>query len=1053
MLKYFKFYVFMAAFGSIFSMLSAPITAHAQPFTAPTGLVSSLFGEKDDLELKDAINYEACFDYAEGMTITISPKCMFSKMPPIPAPVFRYKAEHTEPTAIVELTMEPGGGALKNEASIGGIPGQGGLSEIASGAAAGGAAGAAASALGGSRTKASPTSLYSHEGGVTRKAYFDAHVWGVGPLGLLDAGKGGVEEQGGGRMNALKSMICWLADASEYWTPVPMKASAHLAVISPAADAYLRYYLGDWGTRWYNKAGSAQVSATTASSFASGFGDNAAFGLAALGALVGHSMASGDEGEKCRAKASTERAVTQAGGVRDSVEENQDDLNELAPKATYLPAGFDQVSVGYDTCPLTGVGHYVDEQTGQLGFNNCDPQERIIRLNCGTGQAQFVNSAPGPVTATMNPYQNPCAGNFQTFAGDSYAYVRAPSCHNRLSGFRQDGKYLACNSGSSTFASCGGSLSGNAQMIPGHSSGAAGNQSAPFSLCVRPMGQKTVNHLDAYNESLGSGMTQVADDYAAGVGAADEAMGEHLAENEIECKSGGGNGLAGAAIGAGVGYAAGKGLEALGGQGAGGGLAGGVTGKVGEYFGNVKGKISGAIKGSATGQQFDKVSEGIQEKMDGIKDSATGKLSDLSEKTGISALGNPASKIGAIAAFDGSIGSMTNIAEEMGVMPEWLNTAVSMFNQDKIIPLFISEHNQNDWRSENPATKMARMTLMQNVPLASNVSMFSDNLANFNCGKVGVWGQLCPLRGFVETSGNNFPASGLAGWRAYHKALPKIPDRKRMKDKATLFNLDYPHQTACHEVGANPVKWESRNEQGGGILGNLFGGAASGLASIFSAGNADASLGSMFGEVSDKRAETGVFVYTYWKDTKCTWDVCTSPKAGIGLSDLANVPGLEALQGVSSKLNSLKSNLPGKEMLSGLPGVEALKGLPGANKVGGFAASWAQGKVPGGDFIWGGGGGGGTGEAATSGGGECHPPMLCASEGGDNSTLPVDGASHVPDWVTGGAGAPNTLSGSFSALQNMPGAESLNNMISGMSPASLPSLGNLGKILKFESKK
>lgn len=1048
MLKYFSFYSFMIAFGVLFSALTVPVGAHAQPFTPPTGLVSDLFsgfgdGQKEDLELKDAINYDACFDYSEGMSITLSPKCMFSKMPPIPAPVFRYKAEHTEPTVIVELTMDPGGGALKKESSLGNIMGQGALGAVAGGIATGDVGGALAGgaigALSGSRTKGSPTSI-STKSGMTRKAYFDGHVWGVGPLGLLDAGKGGVEEQGGGRMNALKSMICWLADASEFWTPVPMKASAHLAVISPAADPYLRYYLGDWGTKWYNKAGSAQVSATTASSFASGFGDNAAYGLAALGAVVGYGMASGDGDEKCRAKASTERAKQQAGGVRESAEANEDELQELAPKATYLPAGYDQVSTGYDTCPLTGVGHYVDEETGQIGFNNCDPQERIIRLNCGTGQGQFVSSAPGPVTTTMNPYQNPCAGNFQTFADDNYAYVRAPSCHNRLSGFKQDGKYLACNSGSTTFASCGGSLSGSGKMVPGHGSGAAGNQSGSFSLCLKPSGTKTVNHLDEYNQSLASGMTQVADDYARGVEAADEAMGQHLEDNEVVCKSDGGNGVMGAAIGAGVGYAAGKGIEALSGQG------GDLTGKAGEYFGDVKGKISGAIKGSELGEGFSKAAEGMQENFDKIKGNIQGKISDVTQGAGLGSLSNAASKAGAIAAFDGSLGSMSNIAETMGVMPEWLNTAVSMFNQEKIIPLFISEQHQNDWRSENPATKMARMSLMGNAALSGSFNKIYDNLADYNCGKVGVWGQLCPLRGFTEIS-TRFQASGLAGWRAYHKALPKIPDRKRMKDKATVFNLDYPHQSSCHEIGVNPSKWESRSEQGGGIIGRLFGGAASGLSNIFNAGNPDAGLGSMFGSPSDKRLETGAFVYTYWKDTKCTWDVCTSPNSGLSLSDLANVPGLEALQNVSSKLDALKSNLPGMETLQGLPGVEALKGLPGANKIGGFAGDWVKGKVPGGDFIWQ--DKGGEESAGDSGGGECLGPVVNCDEGG--------GSPYVPDYLGGSAAStldpPDTLNGSFSALKSIPGAEGLNNMISGMSPANIPSLGNLGKIIKFDNKK
>lgn len=1047
----FRILAIFAVAGLLAGVSGMPVSAKAQPFQAPTGLVSDLFGlgdgTKEDLELKDAINYDQCFDYSESMSITLSHKCMFSKMPPIPAPVFKYKAEHREPTAIVELTMEPGGGALKREKSLGNIVGQGAMGAV-SGGVEGAVAGAAAGVFGANRTKGSPTTLSHVGGGVTRKAYFDAHVWGVGPLGLLEAGKGGVEEQGGGRMNALKSMTCWLADASEYWTPVPFKASAHLGVIAPAADPYLRYYLGDWGTRWYNKAGSAQVSATSAKKYSSGFGDNAAFGLAAMGAMVGYAMASDDEGEKCQAKRSVDQARSKAGGVRQTAEVNQDKVKELAPRGTYLPAGYEQINAGYDTCPLTGVGHYVDEQTGQLGFNNCDPQERIIQMDCSTGQGRFVAAAPGPVTTTMDPYQNPCAGGGKTFADDPYVYVRAPSCHNRLSGYQEDGKYLACNSNSVSYASCGYSLSGTARMVPGHGSGAAGNKAGPFSLCLQPRGQKVVNHLDEFNESLGQGVTQAAEDYQRGVEAAGGALDEHLEEQQIECSdSGGGNGLMGAAVGGAAGFAAGSLLD-----GQGGGLPGGdLAGKAGEYFSDVKGKISGSIKGSAFGQKFNDIAGGMQDKFDSVKGGVTGRLGDITQGAGLGSLSSATSKIGAAVAFDGSLASMGNLAEAMGVMPEWLSGAAAMFNQDKIIPLYLSEQNQQDWRSENPATKMARMNLMQNVPLAGTATNFARNLANVNCGDVGVWGQLCPMRGFVETSGNSFPASGLAGWRAYHKALPKIPDRKRMKGKATVFNLDYPHQSACHPIGENPVKWESRSEQGGGILGKLFGGESKGLQGLFNKNNAGAGLGSIFGSPSDKRLETGTFVYTYWKDTKCTWDVCTSPNAGIGLSDLANVPGLEALQGVSGKLNSFKQNLPGMDALQNMDSLQALQNMPGANMVGGFASDWAQNNIPGGDYLWGGGGSAAGSEGA--GDGDCRPPMLCASEGGGPPA--PDGSPFVPDYLggsgEGGLTPPDSLNGSLSALESLPGAESLTNMMSSMSPASLPSLGNLGKILDFES--
>ena len=293
----------------------------------------------------------------------------------------------------------------------------------------------------------------------------------------------------------------------------------------------------------------------------------------------------------------------------------------------------------------------------------------------------------------------------------------------------------------------------------------------------------------------------------------------------------------------------------------------GISDSVGEVTEGISDSFGEVTEGIS--DSFGEVTEGISDSIGDITGDLEGTFGDLSGDIGLGSLSDVKSQASAILALDGSLGSVTNLAASFGVVPEWLNTAVSMFNQDTIMPLYISEDNREDWRSGDPFEKMARMSMMQSVPLANTAMGFSDNIANFSCGSVGVWGQKCPLRGFVETSGNNFPASGLAGWRAYHKALPKIPDRKRMKEgKPTVFNLDYPHQSACHEIGADPDVWETRSGGGGGIINQLFGGAASGLSSIFSAGNPDAGLGDMFGKVSDARAESGVFVYSYWKNTK-----------------------------------------------------------------------------------------------------------------------------------------------------------------------------------------
>ena len=1060
-------------------------TAHAQPLLPPEeggtlpegvdpsagGLVGELFGQKNDLELKDTINYEACFDYSESMSITFSPKCLFSKFPPVPAPVFRYKAKHTEPTAIVELTLEPGGGALKASAPVGDIVGQGSLQSLAGLTLGGGV---------GTKTYVGNTNPNMPTLGRIPSIYFDGHVWGVGPLGLLDAGKGGVEEQGGGRMNALKSMICWLADASEYWAPIPFKASGHLALISPAAEGYIRYFLGDWGNRWYNKAGSAQVSATTATSFVNGFGDVSAFGLAAVGALVGHAIASDDGAKKCEARAATDRAQQQANQARLAAEQSQPKLEQLAPKATYLPAGYDQVNAGYDTCPLTGSGHYVDEETNQVAFSNCDPQERIIQLDCQNNIGRFVPAAPGHVTAVMNPYENPCAtGAGQSFLLDPYTYIRAPSCKNRLSGFQQNGRFLACNDQSQTYASCGQRLTGRARLKDGHSAGETGTQEGAFELCLQPQGQKVVDHLGEHNAYLSNATVENAQAYARGVDVASKALDENLQQNNIQCTTEGKNsGVGGAAAGAAVGFGVAKGINYLKNNGTDiGGIFGGgegnseTTSRIGEGIQSVQksitkifGDIKVEIQSTTLVRGFNNATKSVSAEFGAIKGEVTGTLNDFTQDNGLGSLTSLTSDAGAILALNGSLSSITNFAEHFNLVPDWLGSAVLAFNQDRIIPLYLSEQDVGDWRDENPASKASRISALQKVPLAPDVSLFGKNLAGFNCGEVGSWGQLCPLRGFVETSGNKFPASALAGWRAYHKALPKVPDRKRMKDKPTRFNLDYPHQTACYDVGDDSDEWESRRDSaGGGLLGKVFGSSGSGISSIFDAGNAGASLGGLFGTVEDKRAATGVFVYTYWKDTKCSWDVCTSPLSGLGLGDLAGIPGLESLQGVADQVNNFKKNLPGADILKNSATFNTLKGLPGASVVGGFAKNKALGAIPGAGIVGsafgaagafdgsagesGGESGGGSGNSLGGGQAECQgvgPLLSCGNTGNSSGGTPP---SVVPDYLQN----PDTLNGSFGAISALPGSEALTDLISNLPPVSLPKLGNLGKILKFKN--
>lgn len=871
--------------------------------SAVTNPLSSIFGEKGDLELKDSINYPDCFEYKESMSITFHDECVEEYYPYV-FPVYKYKVEHTEPSVMIEAVFQPGGGVLQTESSLDSIPGQGGMA----GGFLGGQGMQGSQSYVGNQNPNMPTL------GRMPNVYFDAHVWGVGPLGFLEATKGGdspVNNLASGNADpttvtdampagpsfgdapvpglvgesdktALKSMICWLAEAENeedgYWLPDPTSASRHLEFLALAPELYVRARLANWGSTWFNQAGSAQVSATNAGSFVDSFGDHSSFLMAAAGAVIGYAMTKDDPAYTC----SAQQAVTQANAAAQEnqaiVAENQDALNEgLAREATYLPAGYNQESVGYDTCPLTGVGHYLDDNNN-IHYVNCDPQERVIKMNCSTGAAELIEDedAPGRVTEWLNPKTNPCAGRQgQRFGTDQHLYVRAPSCVNRLSSFKQGGKYLACDSQSTTYASCGRTLSGTGSMpFPPPLNGVrpSSRKSGGYSLCTAPSGSRTVNQLREYNEQLAATMNGTADGTAAGMAEAQNQIDNQVAQQGADCsKSGGNNGLLGAAAGAAAGYGLGELMGNMDGS------LGGITGAV--DFGPLQSSIGGFTDGIK--DQFSGVTDAVGGVTDGIGDAVNGTLGDITGGMGLGSLSNFTSSLGALTSLNASIGSMTNLATQLGIMPEALGAFISAFNQDKLIPLYVSEMDKENWRSESPGSKMARMASMNSVPLASSVVGFSKNLSQVNCGEVGVWGQLCPLRGMVETSGDNMPASGLAAWRAYHKALPKIPDRKRMIDRPTAFNLDYPHTSACYEVGEDPEAWESRrSDRGGGIFGGggsgLFGGLASGLDGIVSGVAGSTGLGSLFGQAEDSRLETGVFVYTYWRETECEWQVCST---------------------------------------------------------------------------------------------------------------------------------------------------------------------------------
>ena len=151
--------------------------------------------------------------------------------------------------------------------------------------------------------------------------------------------------------------------------------------------------------------------------------------------------------------------------------------------------------------------------------------------------------APGRVTEWLNPKTNPCAGRQgQRFGTDQHLYVRAPSCVNRLSSFKQGGKYLACDSQSTTYASCGRTLSGTGSMpFPPPLNGVrpSSRKSGGYSLCTAPSGSRTVNQLREYNEQLAATMNGTANGTAAGMAEAQNQIDNQVAQQGADCSKSG----------------------------------------------------------------------------------------------------------------------------------------------------------------------------------------------------------------------------------------------------------------------------------------------------------------------------------------------------------------------------------------------------------------------------------------------------------------------------------------------------------------------------------
>ena len=286
-----------------------------------------------------------------------------------------------------------------------------------------------------------------------------------------------------------------------------------------------------------------------------------------------------------------------------------------------------------------------------------------------------------------------------------------------------------------------------------------------------------------------------------------------------------------------------------------------------DTFSKFTSNIGSSISNSELGKTFSGMTSQIggvlgSDGMVGGVTSALGKAGDLAS------LGNVNSATGALTSLNKATGGLDSIAgmTKNGQMGNILGSMAAAFSMKQVIPLYLSEMDEENWRSGDPISQAASGAAMASVPMAGSAMSFAGGSNGMTCGEVGAWGKLCPLRGFVGTSGNVIQASGLAGWRGYQKALPMITDKKRMAGKPTEFNLDYPHRSACFPVGTDSTEWESRMKSPMGLSGIL-----GGLGSLFGAGGGDPSSA-----LSDKRIADGVYVYTYWKDTACTFVVCTT---------------------------------------------------------------------------------------------------------------------------------------------------------------------------------
>ncbi|MBI1363781.1 MAG: hypothetical protein GC134_07325 [Proteobacteria bacterium] len=300
------------------------------------------------------------------------------------------------------------------------------------------------------------------------------------------------------------------------------------------------------------------------------------------------------------------------------------------------------------------------------------------------------------------------------------------------------------------------------------------------------------------------------------------------------------------------------------------GAVGQVTQGIGQAIAPVTGAISGAVGQvtGAIGEAFGGVTKSLQEGIGQLfsGDSMLGSLGNLTE--GLSALGTLGDIAGMAGSFMNSLSALTNL-----------------FSDVKLAPNYISEMQETSWRHGPPGVLASLKSMIGSTPfLCTPGSVLSEigidavsNALSSIC--VGSWGPLEPRMGWVPTSGDPFPASGLAGYRAYKNIEYSIWNYKRHTRGPQRFNLDYPHKTKCENIGTPDLRWESRAANATAtpmldLASNVFGvtettGADGATSSVQNYVAAKAGL-------SDSRLEASEYVYTYWKDSNCTMTVCTA---------------------------------------------------------------------------------------------------------------------------------------------------------------------------------